>query len=102
MGNNRECDGWRFIGRGLLQITGRESYEKYGRALGIDLANTQSLAVDPAWALKIAAEEWVASNCNALADRDSLRRVTIAINSATTGIASRGEWLAKAKHLWLR
>jgi predicted chitinase len=101
MGNTRPGDGWRFIGRGLLQITGRESYERYGDALGIDLANNPDLAFDPTWTLKIAAEEWVASDCNALADADSLRRVTLAINNGLTGLSSRQDWLIKAKHIWL-
>ncbi|MFY9611518.1 MAG: lytic enzyme [Blastocatellia bacterium] len=102
MGNIQTGDGWRFIGRGLLQITGRESYERFGRLLGVDLATNSGLAADPAWALKIAAEEWNASNCNVFADQDSLRRVTRAINGGYVGLASRGDWLAKTKHIWLR
>ncbi|HND22585.1 MAG TPA: lytic enzyme [Acidobacteriota bacterium] len=101
MGNVHPGDGWRFIGHGLLQITGRESYEKYGNLLGIDLANHPELAIDPAWTLKIAAEEWKASNCNALADLDSLNRVTKAINGGLIGLASRRNWLVKTKHVWL-
>jgi putative chitinase len=101
MGNTHPGDGWRFIGRGLLQITGRESYEKYGHALGIPLADNPDLAVDPAWTLKIAAEEWMASGCNAFADQDNIRRVTKAINGGYIGLAERRDWLAKAKHLWL-
>ena len=101
MGNTQPGDGWRFIGRGLLQITGRESYEKYGRSLGIDLAGNPDLAFDAAWALKIAAEEWVASGCNALADADRLRSVTYAINGGYEGLADRQDWLVKTKHVWL-
>jgi putative chitinase len=102
MGNIRQGDGWRFIGRGLLQITGRESYQRYGTALGVNLTDNPDLALDPAWVLKIAAEEWVASNCNALADVDSLQRVTRAINGGLIGLSSRQDWLTKTKYLWLR
>ena len=63
--------------------------------------NNPDLAFDPAWALKIAAEEWVASNCNALADTDSIGRVTYAINGGYTGLSERQDWLVKAKHVWL-
>lgn len=101
MGNTQPGDGWRFIGHGLLQITGRESYEKYGQALDIELADHPELSLDPAWALKIAAEEWKASHCNALADLDSLNRVTKAINGGLNGLASRRDWLTKTKHVWL-
>lgn len=100
MGNTQKGDGWRFRGRGLLQITGREDYEKYGGRLGIDLASAPELAVDPAWTLKIAAEEWDAKKCNALADADNIRRVTRIINGAEIGLASRQEWLVKTKRMW--
>lgn len=101
MGNNQTGDGWRFIGRGMIQITGRESYEKFGDRLGVDLAVNPDLAFSAEWALKIAAEEWKASNCNAFADEDNLRKVTKAINGGLVGLASRQEWLIKAKRIWL-
>lgn len=102
MGNLQPGDGFRFIGRGLLQITGREAYERHGRSLGIDLAGNPALALDPQWLLKIAAEEWKASNCNALADVDSLRRVTKAINGGLIGLSDRQDWLGKTKQVWVR
>ena len=102
MGNTRPGDGWRFIGRGLMQTTGRESYEKFGRALGVDLAGNPELVTDPAWALHIPAEEWKASGCNAFADADNLRRVTRAINGGLIGLSSRQDWLSKTKHIWAR
>ncbi len=104
MGNVGAGDGWRFIGRGLLQITGREAYEKYGRVLGIPLAENPDLAFSPEWSLKIAAAEWAASarkgrTCNEMADADDLEGVTIAINGGRIGLASRRDWLAKTKRL---
>jgi putative chitinase len=99
--NTQPSDGWRFIGHGLLQITGRESYEKYWRVVGIDLAGDPDLGFSPTWALKIAAAEWQASGCNPLADADSIRRATFAINGGYVGLAERQEWLAKTKHVWL-
>jgi len=101
MGNVQPGDGWRFIGRGMIQITGRESYEKFGNRLGVDLISNPDLAFSAEWALKIAAEEWKASNCNAFADEDNLRKVTKAINGGLIGLASRQEWLTKAKKIWL-
>jgi putative chitinase len=100
MGNTQAGDGWRFIGRGLLQITGRESYARYGHALGIDLVGTPDLAFSAASCLQVAAEEWTASGCNALADADNVRKVTRAINGGLVGLASRQDWLAKTKHVW--
>ncbi|MBV5263974.1 glycoside hydrolase family 19 protein [Pinisolibacter aquiterrae] len=106
MGNGPAAsgDGWAFIGRGLLQITGREAYETYGRALGIDLAGHPDLAYSAEWSLKIAAAEWAASSrrgrsCNEMADDDDVEGVTRAINGGLIGFSSRKEWLRKVERL---
>lgn len=93
-------DGWQFIGRGMLQVTGREDYEKYGRLLGLDMTAHPELAVDARYALKIAALEWDAKDCNSDADEDSIRKVTRKINGGLNGLASRIDWLRKTKHVW--
>lgn len=54
LGNTQAGDGWKFRGRGLVQLTGRENYTKVGKALGIDLVNNPELANDPQIATKIA------------------------------------------------
>jgi putative chitinase len=100
MGNVAPGDGFRFIGRGMMQITGRESYTRYGAALGIDLPADPDLAFSAAWSLRIGIEEWRAAGCNAFADDDSIRRVTRAINGGLIGLGSRQEWLEKTKYLW--
>lgn len=106
MGNGPEGsgDGWKYIGRGMMQITGRESYEKYGAVLGIDLAGQPDLAFSAEWSLKIAAAEWAASgykgrSCNQMADADDVTGITRAINGGLIGIESRKEWLRKTKKL---
>ena len=61
MGNGSEAsgDGWRFIGRGIIQITGRSNYTRAAAALGLDLVNTPAQAALPAYAARIAAWWWV-------------------------------------------
>lgn len=54
MGNAPE-EGFKYRGRGLIQLTGKSNYEKYGKMLGIDLVNNPDLANDPDVASKIAA-----------------------------------------------
>jgi putative chitinase len=101
MGNRSGTDdGWRFIGRGLLQVTGREDYEKYGKLLGVDIIKDPELAIDSRYTLKIAALEWDAKGCNSDADEDSIRKVTIKINGGLIGLASRIDWLRKTKQVW--
>lgn len=101
MGNVNPGDGWKFIGRGLIQLTGRESYKKFGDRLGVNLVANPDLAFSGKWALKIAAEEWKASGCNAFADEDSIRKVTKAINGGLIGLASREDWLIKTRKIWM-
>jgi putative chitinase len=101
MGNTGPDDGWRYIGRGLLQITGRESYAKYGAKLGIDLVANPDLAASSDWCLQVAAEEYTACGCNEAADRDDLRAVTKLVNGGYIGIDERQAWLKKTKSVWM-
>lgn len=88
MGNaNGSNDGWRYIGRGLMQITGRDSYTRFGKKLGIDLVGNPELAYASSSCLKIAAEEWAEKGCNALADADKIVSITIKINGGKIGLA---------------
>jgi hypothetical protein len=82
-----------YRGRGLLQITGRGSYAKYGQQLSIPLDASPDLAFSAAQCLEIAAAEWAASgyhgkSCNELADADDIIGVTFAVN----GKAQAGYW----------
>jgi putative chitinase len=101
MGNVNPGDGAKFIGRGLLQLTGREAYRRYGRAVGVDLEANPDLACDARYILAIACAEWSAIGCNAYADADDLARVTRAINGGLVGIEERRGWLEKTKKVFV-
>lgn len=59
MGNRKGTDdGWNFRGGGLIQLTGRDSYERFGRELGIPLAEQPELIEDAVVSLKAAAWEF--------------------------------------------
>lgn len=53
LGNIKESDSYTYCGRGLLQITGRYNYEKYGKRLAIDLLANPDAALVPVTAVKI-------------------------------------------------
>jgi len=97
MGNCDPGDGAKYIGRGLLQITGRGSYRQFSAAAGVDLEAQPELAVDARFALAVAAAEFRASGCNSFADADDVVRVTRAINGGLIGLDERRGWLVKVK-----
>lgn len=53
MGNTQKGDGYKYRGRGFIQITGKDNYARIGKALGIDLVNNPDLANKPEIAAKI-------------------------------------------------
>lgn len=98
LGNIRPGDGKRFMGRGLLQITGRANYSRLGKVFGVDLEADPDAAARFPIAAMTAAEYWRDRKINAAADADDVRRVTKIINGGQNGLADRAVRLARAKH----
>ncbi|MGK3122892.1 glycoside hydrolase family 19 protein [Candidatus Pantoea formicae] len=98
-GNGAEAtgDGWKFRGRGLIQITLRDNYSKCGHALGLDLLKNPDLLLDFTNAARSAAWYFMANGCNQLADKGDFLTLTKRINSSAEGLADRQARLAKAK-----
>jgi predicted chitinase len=53
MGNTEPGDGWKYRGRGYIQITGKSNYKRFGDLLKADLVGNPDLAKDPEIALRI-------------------------------------------------
>lgn len=106
MGNTQPGDGFRFRGRGMLQVTGRDGYRQVTRVMrqfdagAPDLEADPDLTISPLWSLHAAAALWTWKGCNVLADQDSVERVTRAINGGQVGIADRRDWLRKTRLVW--
>jgi putative chitinase len=106
MGNTGPNDGFTYRGRGLLQLTGRDSYEEATTAVRAqnpaapDFVLTPDVVFSAEWCLFVAAAEWTSKGCNALADLDDVRKVTQAINGGVIGLSARTEWLRLAKNVW--
>lgn len=100
MGNGSEGsgDGWKYRGRGLIQLTGKENYTKYGYIVG----DTWPVS-DPArlceaqWAADSAGYFWKARHLNELADKDQHTNITKIINGSTATAARRLAFLRNAK-----
>ena len=80
LGNDHEGDGPRFIGRGLLQLTGRSNYEIMSKKLGVNLVVNPELACDPIISTKIACEYFKSHDLLELADKWDLDSITERVN----------------------
>lgn len=91
MGNGDPAsgDGFRYRGRGLLQLTGRQMYRETGRLVGLPLEEQPELAESAQDALKIACGAWQFDRVDKLADTASVEEYTQRINGGQTGIDDR-------------
>lgn len=100
MGNGDENsgDGWRFRGRGLIQLTGKENYRKFAKDIGIDIdKQPDKVASDPKVAVLAAAWFWDSRKLNNYADKDDVLTITKRINGGTHGLDDRKAYLERAK-----
>lgn len=89
LGNTEQGDGKRFMGRGLIQITGRRNYTLAAVALDLDLLNHPELLEQPANAASSAAWYWFNRYLSGYADVGQFDRITRIINGGTNGAAER-------------
>jgi putative chitinase len=97
LGNTEPGDGPRYKGRGLLQLTGRVNYRRFGALLGLTLEEDPFQAAEPVISLRIACEFWKAKHLNYHADHDDIRTVTQLVNGGQNGFDDRKTCLANAK-----
>ncbi len=88
-GDEASGDGWRFRGRGLLQITGRKNYRAAGAGLGLPLEAEPELLEQPEQAARSSAWWWAAHGLNDLADSGSFALITRTINGGMNCQAER-------------
>ena len=92
MGNGDEDsgDGWKYRGRGLIQLTGKNNYKSCSNDLGLDLVNNPDLIInDPEVNVKTACWFWKKNNLNSLADKDDITSITKKINGGINGLTDR-------------
>ena len=96
MGNTQPGDGWRYRGRGALQLTFRNNYRLFGQHLGIDLEGKPDLAADPAVSVQIALEFFKVGNVNRAIDRGDFREARRITNGAALGLEEVARLRARA------
>lgn len=90
LGNTQKGDGWKFRGRGLIQLTGRANYEAYKNYSGHNVISNPDLASRADIALDIAGWFWsVRYNLNPLADMGNINSITKKLNGGLTNLAER-------------
>jgi predicted chitinase len=99
LGNTETGDGAKYKGRGIIQLTGRDNYDRLGKLIGKDLINNPELAADPDTAVEIAAIFWKEKGLNELADQGKFKEITRRINGGFNGLQDRTNKLNKLKDL---
>ena len=82
-------EGWKYRGRGLKQLTGKDNYARCGRDLNIDIVNNPDLLLEPIFAARSAGWFWKSNNLASFADSGDLEGMTKKINGGLIGYAER-------------
>lgn len=100
----RMNDGYKYRGRGLIQITGRANYAAYNSSKYCkgDVVNHPELLAKPLGAVKSSMWFFDSHNLNKYADKDDLVKITKIINGGTNGLEHRRAFLEKAKSVLLK
>lgn len=93
LGNKLPGDGYRFRGRGLIQLTGRNNYQRFKDYSGIDIVNNPDLASRTDISIQIACWFWTSGsawgNLNKYADKDDIIAITKGVNGGLIGLEDR-------------
>jgi putative chitinase len=88
-GDEKSGDGWKFRGRGLIQITGRDNYTRFAQSLEMDLDTTVEYLETPSGASVSAGWFWDTNKLNSYCDKNDFIGLTKRINGGTNGLADR-------------
>ena len=101
MGNGPEesGDGWKFAGKGLIQLTGKDNYTRYAQSLEISLEEASEHLTTFEGCVQSAAWFWEANNLNQWADAGDMLTLTKRINGGTIGLEDRVKHYNHALHV---
>ena len=101
MGNGDESsgEGWKYRGRGFIQLTGKDNYRKLTKDTNIDYVNHPDLLLNEADAMIAALWFWNMKGLNKYADLDDIKTITKKINGGYNGLDHRQELLDKYKQI---
>jgi len=101
MGNGNEAsgDGWRFCGRGLIQLTGKDNYQAFADSIETELEDIPHYLATFEGAVQSACWFWETNNLNKWADAGDITTLTKKINGGTLGLDDRMKHYAHALHV---
>jgi putative chitinase len=101
MGNGDESsgDGWRFCGRGLIQLTGRNNYQAFADSLEMNINDVPEYLGTFEGAAQSACWFWETNNLNRFADKGDIKGLTRAINGGFIGLEDRVKHYNHALHV---
>lgn len=101
MGNGSEQsgDGWKFRGRGLIQLTGKNNYTLFANSLGMDLTSAVNYLETFEGSVESACWFWQTNNLNKWADLEDMVTLTKKINGGTIGLPDRIEHYNHCLHI---
>jgi len=98
MGNGDEAsgDGWKFCGRGLIQVTGRNNYQAFADSLQMSIDDVPEFLTTFEGAVQSACWFWENNNLNQYADAGNIKELSIKINGGTLGLDERIQHCTRA------
>lgn len=104
LGNTEVGDGWKFRGRGFMQVTGRYNYSVFAKSIGMSLDATVNYLETPEGALESAMNFWRRNNLNNIVDMGGtsiVRDVTARINTGLLHLKERQLFTTIAQSIFL-
>lgn len=100
LGNTEIGDGYKYKGRGPIQISGRKNYVLYGCAIDKNLVDNPDLLLDVDVGIHVACEYWKKNNLNVLADKGDIIAITKKINGGLNGLKEREHYYSILINGW--
>ena len=99
MGNGDEAsgDGYRYCGRGLIQLTGKSNYQAFADSIEMNIEDVPAFLETFEGAIQSACWFWESNNLNQYADKDDILTMTKRINGGTIGLEDRIKHYEHAK-----
>lgn len=97
LGNIQQGDGVKYKGRGFIQITGRNNYQRLSDWANEDFVSNPEKLTEPAYACMASGWFWMDKRLNTLADEMKFETITKRINGGLNGYADRLRRLEECK-----